>query len=63
MLQSVSTINQIIGEQVDKGISPERIIVGGFSQGGVIALMVTINMLRLPPSLVPFPPHSSSPPE
>jgi len=39
MLQSVSTINKIIGEQVDKGISPERIIVGGFSQGGVIALM------------------------
>ena len=40
MLGSVSKINGIIAEQVDKGIAPERVFVGGFSQGSVIALLV-----------------------
>lgn len=40
MMNSVSTVNKIIGEQVDKGIKPERILIGGFSQGSAIALLV-----------------------
>lgn len=38
---SVATVNKIIDDQIEKGIAPERIIVGGFSQGSVIALLVT----------------------
>ena len=38
MLRSVSTINSIISEQIDKGIPAERIILGGFSQGGAMSL-------------------------
>ncbi|KAL0636082.1 hypothetical protein Q9L58_004988 [Maublancomyces gigas] len=39
MLVSVRKIHGIINEQIDKGISSERIILGGFSQGGAIALL------------------------
>jgi len=44
MMDSVSTINKIIGEQIDKGIAPERVIVGGFSQGSVIAFLVLLTL-------------------
>lgn len=40
MLASTRKIHGIIGEQIDKGIPSERIILGGFSQGGAIALLV-----------------------
>lgn len=40
MLASARKIHGIIGEQIDKGIPSERIILGGFSQGGAIALLV-----------------------
>lgn len=40
MLASTKKIHGIINEQIDKGISSERIILGGFSQGGAIALLV-----------------------
>ncbi|KAF8449947.1 Phospholipase/carboxylesterase/thioesterase [Terfezia claveryi] len=46
MMKSVSTINKIIGEQIDKGIAPERIIVGGFSQGSVIAFLTGLTSER-----------------
>ncbi|KAI5809881.1 Phospholipase/carboxylesterase/thioesterase [Peziza echinospora] len=46
MLRSISAINAIIGEQVDKGIPPERIIVGGFSQGCAIALLTGLTSER-----------------
>jgi len=39
MLKSVELINKIIKEQVDHGIDSKRIIVGGFSQGGAIAIL------------------------
>jgi len=36
--QSEILINQLIEQQISAGISPERIILVGFSQGGVLAL-------------------------
>jgi predicted esterase len=40
MQSSAEKIHGIIKEQIDKGISSERIVLGGFSQGGAIALLV-----------------------
>ncbi|KAI9306453.1 Phospholipase/carboxylesterase/thioesterase [Cunninghamella echinulata] len=39
MLDSLTSINQIIRQEVENGIPSERIIVGGFSQGGVMSLL------------------------
>jgi len=39
MMKSVQVLQGIITEQVGHGISPKRIIVGGFSQGGVMSLL------------------------
>ncbi|CAZ86658.1 unnamed protein product [Tuber melanosporum] len=39
ILGSARNIHAIIEEQIDKGISSERIILGGFSQGGALALL------------------------
>ncbi|CUS09365.1 unnamed protein product [Tuber aestivum] len=39
ILGSSGKIQAIIQEQIDKGISSERIILGGFSQGGALALV------------------------
>jgi lysophospholipase I len=33
LLKSVNLVHKLITEEVDAGIPPERIIVGGFSQG------------------------------
>lgn len=38
--ESIKTLHTLIDEQIEKGIKSERIIVGGFSQGGAIALLV-----------------------
>ncbi|KAF8473977.1 Phospholipase/carboxylesterase/thioesterase [Kalaharituber pfeilii] len=46
MMKSVTHINKIISEQTDKGIPPERIIVGGFSQGSVIAMLTGLTSER-----------------
>lgn len=40
ILASSQSIHAIIEEQINKGISSERIILGGFSQGGALALLV-----------------------
>ncbi|CDR38362.1 CYFA0S02e00760g1_1 [Cyberlindnera fabianii] len=37
-LKSLDTVKQYINEQVESGIPTERIVVGGFSQGGGLAL-------------------------
>ena len=37
--RSISHLHKIIDEQIERGVSSERIIVGGFSQGGAIALL------------------------
>ena len=34
--QSQATIEQLIGDQIDLGFQPERIVLAGFSQGGAI---------------------------
>ena len=39
MLQSARLINQLISAEVEAGIDPSRIIIGGFSQGGTISLL------------------------
>ncbi|CAG8509723.1 1879_t:CDS:2 [Cetraspora pellucida] len=40
MLNSVRGINGIIRDEVDSGIPSNRIVVGGFSQGSAMALLV-----------------------
>jgi predicted esterase len=43
MLQAVHVVDQLIAEEVDSGISSERIFVGGFSQGmSLIATFLNI---------------------
>lgn len=39
MQQSMEQINQLISTEVDSGTLPSRIILGGFSQGGTMALL------------------------
>jgi len=39
MLRTVSYINQLISAEVDSGIGPGRIVVGGFSQGAAMSLL------------------------
>ncbi|KAM0790978.1 hypothetical protein ACM66B_004280 [Microbotryomycetes sp. NB124-2] len=46
LLQSVSTIQALIQSEIDAGIDPSRIIVGGFSQGAVIALLTAVTSER-----------------
>jgi len=38
ILTTVSWINQLIDEEIESGVSSEKILLAGFSQGGVIAL-------------------------
>lgn len=40
MLRSIDVVHRMIEEQIAKGIRSENIVVGGFSQGGAIALLV-----------------------
>lgn len=37
-LNSIETIKSLINEQIELGINPSRIIIGGFSQGAALAL-------------------------
>ncbi|KAI9014600.1 Phospholipase/carboxylesterase/thioesterase [Phycomyces nitens] len=39
MLRTVATINQILRDEVDKGIPANRIVLGGFSQGSAMSLL------------------------
>lgn len=39
MLRTVSYINQLISAEVDSGIDPGKIVVGGFSQGAAMSLL------------------------
>jgi predicted esterase len=39
MLRTVSSIDQLISAEVDSGIDPGRIVVGGFSQGGAMSIL------------------------
>ncbi|KAL1992849.1 hypothetical protein VTN49DRAFT_3605 [Thermomyces lanuginosus] len=42
ILRSRDYFNSLIKEEIEKGISPSRIILGGFSQGGVMSLFTGI---------------------
>lgn len=42
LLASVGKINRLVSEEIDKGIPADKIVVAGFSQGGVIALLVSL---------------------
>ncbi|KAF8842682.1 Phospholipase/carboxylesterase [Paxillus ammoniavirescens] len=42
MLESARTIDQYIQGEVDSGIPPGRIVVGGFSQGGAMSLLTAL---------------------
>lgn len=46
MLKSAMRISNLIREEVDSGISSDRIVVAGFSQGAVIALLTGITSER-----------------
>lgn len=39
ILRSVDRLDQIVEEELARGVPPERLLVGGFSQGGVISLV------------------------
>ncbi|KAK4685898.1 phospholipase/carboxylesterase, partial [Tremellales sp. Uapishka_1] len=39
LLASVSSIEALIQSEIDSGIPSERIVVGGFSQGGAVAIL------------------------
>ena len=42
MLRTVSSVNQLISAEVESGIDPGRIVIGGFSQGAAISLLTTL---------------------
>ncbi|KAK4055415.1 hypothetical protein OIO90_003253 [Microbotryomycetes sp. JL221] len=42
LLESVSTVQKLIKQEIDNGIDPSRIIVGGFSQGAAISVLTGI---------------------
>ena len=44
---SVEKINQLIEREIKSGIAPERIILAGFSQGGLIALEAGLKQPKL----------------
>ncbi len=42
MLASVAAVDALIQAEVDAGIPENRIIVGGFSQGGAVAILTAL---------------------
>ena len=46
ILKSRDYFNSLIKEEVDKGIDPSRIVLGGFSQGGAMSLFTGITSTR-----------------
>ena len=46
MLSTVSSVNQLISAEIDSGIDPGRIVIGGFSQGGAIGLLTGLTNER-----------------
>lgn len=48
ILRSRDYFNTLIKEEIDKGIKPSRIVLGGFSQGGAMSLFTGVtNTLKL----------------
>ena len=46
MLRTLSSVNQLISAEVDSGIDPGRIVIGGFSQGAAISLLTGLTSER-----------------
>jgi lysophospholipase-1 len=46
ILKSRDYFNTLIKEEIDKGIDPSRIVLGGFSQGGAISLFTGVTNTR-----------------
>ncbi|GAA5900046.1 hypothetical protein JCM6882_002598, partial [Rhodosporidiobolus microsporus] len=46
MLASVAVINKLVAAEVDAGVESGRVVVGGFSQGAVIAYLTALTSER-----------------
>lgn len=46
MLKTVHSLNQLITAEVDAGIPANRIVLGGFSQGGAMTLLTGLTAER-----------------
>lgn len=46
MLNAVRKLNELITAEVDAGIPADRIIIGGFSQGGAMSLLTGLTSER-----------------
>ncbi len=44
LLASVHIVKRLIAEEISKGIAPERIVLGGFSQGGCVSLLAAYEL-------------------
>jgi predicted esterase len=42
MLRTVSSVNQLISAEIETGIAPGRIVIGGFSQGAAISVLTAL---------------------
>src|SRR5438874_9614013 len=42
LMRAVSYINEIIEQEITRGIPPEKIFISGYSQGGLITLAVAL---------------------
>lgn len=43
ILNSAETLKRVVEEQKNEGIPPERIVIGGFSQGAAVALATSVS--------------------
>ena len=46
MLKTVHSLSQLITNEVDQGIPADRIVLGGFSQGGAMSLLAGLTTER-----------------
>jgi lysophospholipase-1 len=46
MLRSSRQINELISAEIDAGMNPNRIVLGGFSQGGAMSLLTGLTSER-----------------
>lgn len=46
MLRTLSSVNQLISAEIESGINPGRIVIGGFSQGAAISVLTAITNER-----------------
>jgi len=46
MLRTVSSVNQLVSAEVDSGIDPGRIVIGGFSQGAAMSILTGLTNER-----------------